>query len=215
MARRLTGTHASSLALHPAIYFYSSNGRHQPTAVLAFTVLVKHLEDERLLNEFTSVRHLFEDFLTENKGFINQLTTQYGSMTKGYRQLKDYLLFVLNLFIQGSSGSEVLEALSLSDKYQKLVKYSPVLAQSANGFSKSLRQWKFLKDALAVSFTCCICGSKLNARTSTMDHKKDLKHGGKDAGDNAQWAHPYCNSTFKDAAAKLAQSADMTRVSRS
>ena len=61
--QRISGTHSSSLGLHPAIYFYSTMGRHQPTAFLAVVGFIMELEQREQLRVFTEHRERFEDFL--------------------------------------------------------------------------------------------------------------------------------------------------------
>jgi hypothetical protein len=63
----LTGTQANSLGLHPAIYFYSLNGRYQITSFLAILDLITDYERRDQLKKFTLVRRSFEDFLWGHK----------------------------------------------------------------------------------------------------------------------------------------------------
>jgi len=197
LANRLTGTHPSSLGLHPAIYFYSAAGRHQPTAVLAVAALIIQLEEQSLFNEFTRVRASYERFLVDHKSHINQLTTKFGSMAKGYRQVKDYLWFVLERLMSGDSHEQITEALKLHDRYQTLVREQPIRSRQIKEFSQNLKQWKFLSDALEKAFVCSLCGAKIDTKAMHLDHITDKKDGGLGASDNANWAHPYCNSTYK------------------
>lgn len=198
LARMLTGTHPSSLGLHPAIYFYALDGKHQPTAVMAVAAMVKEFEAADRLLDFCAVRASFEAFLKEHKMFINQLTTFHGSMAKGYRQVKDYLVFVFDCFLAGDSADSVTDKLRKHDKYQRLVKSKPVLSARAKSFSQELKTWAFLKDALAQSSECYLCHAAMDNKSMQLDHKKDKKDGGVASGDNAAWTHPYCNSTYKD-----------------
>lgn len=178
LARRMTGKHASSLGLHPAVYFYSANGRHQPTAVLAMASLLVHLESGDRFNEFTRVRAKYEQFLLEHKIFVNQLTTKYGSMAKGYRQLRDYFLFVLELFMQDRSVDDVTNALQAHDRYQTLVKERPILSAQSKDFSQSLKQWAFLNEAMEKAFVCGICGARIDNKAMQLDHVQELHDGG-------------------------------------
>jgi 5-methylcytosine-specific restriction endonuclease McrA len=198
LARRMTGTHASSLGLHSAVYFYSANGRHQPTAVLAMAAFLMQLEADNRFFEFTSARATFEQFLLDHKMYVNQLTTKYGSMAKGYRQLKDYFWHVLNLFVSGNSVDQVSAELLAHDRYHALVKERPMKTKKAKAFSQDVKQWAFLSKALEKSFECHLCKARIDTKAMQLDHVVDKKSGGIGSGDNALWAHPYCNSTFKD-----------------
>ena len=52
--QRITGNNSSSLGLHPVVYFYTLGGQFQPSAFLAAVELLKKLEEEDKLKEFTS-----------------------------------------------------------------------------------------------------------------------------------------------------------------
>ena len=197
LGRRVTGTHPSSLGLFPAVYFYAANGRHQPTAVLAMAALLMELSETDRFLAFTAARAAFEQFLVDHKMFVNQMTTKFGSMAKGYRQLKDYFSYVLELFVAGKSEADVLASLRKHDRYQMLVKEKPVTTKKAKDFSQDLKQWAFLSSALQKSFQCAICGARIDTKAMQLDHASDKKDGGLGSGDNARWTHPYCNSTYK------------------
>ncbi len=131
--RRISSTHASSLGLHPAVYFYSSTMRHQPTAVLAMAKLVMDLQDGDGLLNFTTRRRKFEDFLASHKMHINQLTSRHGSMAKGFLPIKNYYQFVLNLVGDGKTEEEIESALKDDTRYQTLVKEKPARTKSLSG----------------------------------------------------------------------------------
>ncbi|MFA5261205.1 MAG: DUF262 domain-containing protein, partial [Candidatus Omnitrophota bacterium] len=96
LVRRIASVHPSSLGLHPAVYFYSSKGRYQPTAFLAIIELMKEFEQNSSFLAFTKIRADFEDFLIKHKSFINQVTLKHGSSMKGYMPLKNILVFIVD-----------------------------------------------------------------------------------------------------------------------
>lgn len=194
----LTGTHSSCLGLHPAIYFYSASGRHQPTAVLAIADLMKRLDKEARLLQFCEVRSQFEDFLKGHKTFVNQMVTRFGSMAKGYKQLREYFEFVLGLIFDGYDADEIVGQLKDHDIYQKLVKERQVSTQQTKAFSQDLKSALFLKKHLENTVNCAWCRAAMDGKAMQLDHVLDKKDGGLGNEDNAAWAHPYCNSTYKD-----------------
>lgn len=196
-ARMITGTHASSLGLHPAVYFYSSNGRHQPTSVLAMVQFLWDLHGNNELNKFCDNRMAFENFLIERKMYINQLTVKYGSMSKGYRQIRDYYRYVFDALAAGKSADEVDALLHAHDRFQILVKEKPILSVKVKKFSTETKQHKIISDTLARAITCGVCGGKIDNKSMHLDHVEEKSRGGLATTDNAQWAHPYCDSTFK------------------
>jgi len=197
LAKRMTGTHASSLGLLPAIYFYSLSARHQPTSVLAMGALLMELDTNDGFNEFTRVRAPFEQFLVDNKPFVNQLTVRHGSMAKGYRQQKDYLLFVMNAFAEGKAAEQVLDDLRNHSTYRTLVKDPPVKTTKSKEFSGELKSWAFISNALEQAIKCDLCGARLDNKSMQLGHIVDRKDNGSGSGDNAAWEHPFCNSTYK------------------
>ncbi len=75
---RISGTHPSSLGLHPAVYFYSATGRYQPTAFLAIVGLIMGFEKRSYFDIFTMYRNKFEDFLLEHKSFAKSSNLEVG-----------------------------------------------------------------------------------------------------------------------------------------
>lgn len=197
LADRITGKDPASLGLLPAVYFYSQNARHQPTSVLAMAALIVDLEAANRFNDFTDVRAAFEEFLIDNKPFVNQLTVRHGSMAKGYKQQRDYLLFVLNALIDGKEESGILTEMGSHSSYRLLVKETPLKTQKAKEFSDELKKWAFMTTALQQAKKCDLCNARLDNKSMQLGHKMDKRDGGTGSGENAAWEHPYCNSTYK------------------
>jgi hypothetical protein len=197
LVKRITGTHASSLGLLPAVYFYSTSNRHQPTAVLAVAALICELETTEEFLLFTESRRVFEDFLVAHKSFINQLTTKNGSMAKGYKQMKDYLLFVLRLLQGGKSESEGLDSLPNHSVLRYLAVEDPINSTQAKAFSTKARRFSFITEAITNAAVCDLCGSRLDSKSIQLGHVIDKSKGGVADLDNGKWEHPFCNSTYK------------------
>ncbi|MDP1919427.1 MAG: DUF262 domain-containing protein [Myxococcales bacterium] len=202
LCRRITTKHASSLGLHPAVYFYASSGRHQPTAVLAMAQLVVGFEATDRFIEFTKIRKEFEEFLVTHKMYVNQLTIKHGSMTKGFAPIRDYYEFVLKLLWAGRTADETEAALRESDKYQTLVKEKPVLTKKAKDFSSEAKQHKLLQTVLETAIRCNLCGARVDKKAMHLGHTVDKKDGGLAETSNAEWQHPFCDSTYKPHLAK-------------
>ena len=197
LVRRLTTTHASSLGLHPAVYFYAANFRHQPTAVLAVAQFIKDLEvaDEYL--RFTRHRAAFEAFLITHKMFINQLTLRHGSMAKGFLPIRDYYRRVFESIEAEQSEAQIEEALSADTKYQTLVKERPSPSRQPKAFSRDAKNVKLMNDILATAFVCKLCGARIDKKSMHLDHVVEKEAGGPADIENSQWLHPYCDSTAK------------------
>lgn len=198
LAQKITGMHPSSLGLHPAVYFYSASGRHQPTAVLSICSIVKDLAESGKLNEFCDARAEFEDFLLSNKDLINQITRKTGSMAKGYALLKAYFRLVLVGKMDGKTDQQVTDDLNRSEKFSFLKISGTLKETNSKEFSSGAKQHAFLSEALKSSFNCKICGARKYSKSMTADHVVDKKDGGLGTSSNLQYVHPYCNSAYKD-----------------
>lgn len=200
--RRMTTTHESSLGLHPAVYFYSEKGRYQPTALMAWIEIIKSWEmyhSHNIFNEFIKVRGLFEDFVIKNKSISNQLTVKYGSGLKGYKQLKEVYIFILDKFKQDLNLEEINSAIKSKFDYLILdVDNHNVNKEERSDFSRDTKSEIFLQSALASATKCSICGGYIHPKSMTIDHIKRKQDGGLGIAENGQLAHPYCNTTYKN-----------------
>jgi hypothetical protein len=70
-------------------------------------------------------------------------------------------------------------------------------------FSSDTKSAKFLSEAKSSLIECEICRAYMHRNSITFDHIQDKKDGGSGDPSNAQIAHPYCNSTYKDLQAKV------------
>ena len=198
LANLITGKQADSLGLHPAVYFYSANGRHQPTAVLAMAALLMQMKSTEEFIKFSEHRIAFEAFLLSNKMFINQMTVKHGSMAKGFQPLREYYDFLLKRLYAGRLQHEIEAEMATHPKFHTLTKERMKDTEQAKPFSQKARQLKFLEDALGLAFTCNVCGAKIDKKSMQLDHIEAKRSGGLATVDNSQWLHPFCNSTFKD-----------------
>jgi len=199
----LTGTSPASLGLHPAVYFYALNGRHQATAVLAFAFMFHELEQENMLIDFCKARKNFEDFLVNHKVFVNQLTTRHGSMAKGFRPMKEYFRFVLDQFFEGKNEQQIEEILRGHGKYQSLVKEQPVRTTKPKKLSGAAKDVLVFSETLGGASICEICGARIDLKSMHADHIEDRSKGGLGTVENSRPAHPYCDSTYKYEQEKL------------
>lgn len=195
---RMTGDHAPSLGLHPAIYFYGANGRYQPTAFLAVAGLIKDFERLNYYAIFTKHRSHFEQFLLGHKEFANQVATVRGSGTKGMKTLQAIYQAILDGMEQEKTDKDI-EATLLQDERFPFLK----LDESKNinyrrDFDSATKSTAFLRDAIRSALTCKICNGFIHSNSISIDHKERKEDGGLGTLDNAQLTHPYCNTTYKN-----------------
>ena len=199
IAQRITSDELGSLGLHPAVYSYSATGRFQPTAFFAQVQLVKHILREDKVNEFTSIRAQFEDFLVSYKYFINQLISNYGSNTRGLSPLFDLYVLIVNEITSGKSNAEV-KAIVLSDTRfaSRLKEIDPGESTTTARFSKDTKAAVRLKTALEAAPRCSICNARYHQNATTIDHATNVRDGGIGSMSNGKVTHPYCNHSYKD-----------------
>lgn len=194
---RITGVHPSSLGLHPAVYFYSATGRHQPTAFLAVIEFVKNLEQKNEFIEFTKARAAFEQFFIENKSFANQITVKIGSGPKGFLRLKELYDLVFKLCRENQASDQIKTHLRNDKDFSFLAPDSDYVEEHPSRFSREVKSAAFLREALKNAVRCKICNGLLHFNSIHVDHIVRKEDGGLGILNNAQLAHPFCNTTIK------------------
>jgi hypothetical protein len=202
VAFRLNSRHTSSLGLHPVVYFFSSLGRHQPTAVLAVTKWVMEMEQLEYLKTFIKHRSTFEDFIIKYKHFFNQVTKKFGSGAKGYLHLKDLLWYIIKQFADEKTEEQIISSLE-KDTLFKFLNVNDTEEGTTSGKGKSRKftpfigSGIFIKEHLPAKARCKICGGHIDAQAITKDHIIRKREEGLSILQNGQIAHPYCNSIYK------------------
>lgn len=197
---RISGTHPSSLGLHPVVYFYSTTGRYQVTAFYAILNLILILEQTpNGLDDFTKIRSKFEIFLLSYKNIVNQTNTKFGSGLKSYKKLTNLYLSIIDSLKRDLDETSILDELKLNSDFEYLnpekVEFEEFVRKD---FSTDGKSGVFLATALQNPTKCKICDSLIHKNSITIDHVKRKQDGGVGAIENGQLAHPYCNTTFKN-----------------
>lgn len=211
LVRRISGLHASSLGMHPVVYFYGTTGRYQPTAFLATIELIKSMEnakDGAGFTLFTSIRPQFEEFLLRHKHFISQITYKYGTRLKtskvdgwrgGVSRLNYLWIFVINKLLAKVPENEIISQMQQDPKLsflQPREANTPERAQSSD-FSTDSKSATFMKEAVTSLLRCKICNGAIHVNSISIDHIVPKREGGPGIADNGQLTHPYCNTTIK------------------
>lgn len=197
IAQRILGNHSGSLGLHPAVYFYSITGKHQPTAFLAVVELIRDFEGKDFYKKFMQVRLQFENFLLKNKQISNQVTLKYGSGIKGYRQLKEVFKSIIDFFLIRDEVEEVIAKLKVKYIYLNFDIIESYETDSQD-FSEGIKSAIFIRDAILNSVKCRLCHCMAHKNSLSFDHIERIADGGKGIANNGQIAHFYCNSTLKN-----------------
>lgn len=199
VASRISGNGAASLGLHPAVYFYSATGRFQPAAFLAIIEFVRELDEKGRLPYFTESRANFEEFLVKHKYFLNQIAQRYGSMQKSVSpMLTMYRVLLKAVGDDKDDDSVIAEIKSQSTLGNTIKEISDGDRKYGRNFSAETKNMVHIKSMLDSSVRCGICGARLPANATSFDHKIRKEDGGIGAPENAQLAHPYCNTGYKE-----------------
>lgn len=191
---RITGNDSASLGLHPAVYFYSSRGRHWDMVFVAMVKLIAKAirnNDDGFFKIFTKNRRTLEKLFLENKALIVQANIAIRS-TNRVQKWSDLIEDTARgkLFGDKINQDGILEALDLTGK----VVASEIREVGAN-FSTTTKSAVFLGDSVENAQKCPICGGLILVEKSvSYDHVQAKKDGGIGNVENAQLTHPYCNS---------------------
>lgn len=199
VVRRLNSLHPSSLGLHPAVYFYSKDGRHKPASFWAAIDFVQRMEKADQFRQFTGVRPLFEEFLQKYDYVVQQVVRKYRGASAAYPHIANLYLFVIENLANKVSVDQLIKAIKASPNFSYVTLNDDGGEEvESDKFSRGRKSEIFIREALSNAVKCSICGSFLHRNSITIDHIDRKEDGGLGEVDNGQLAHPYCNSTYKN-----------------
>lgn len=198
MIQRICSNDASSLGLHPALYFYTRGGVFQSASLLSYALLFQEWATEDF-RKFTTIRSEFEEYILNNRA----VTEAISKLGTGARSRPRVVLFYKKLIeglLQGKTAKQVQSELSLDPDFSFLVDSNHVsgeLFSSGDGsFSRDVKGAAYLKDALATAPRCPTCGGLMHRNGMQVGHILARRDGGAADLANAMMQHPFCNSTF-------------------
>ncbi len=198
IAERINRNNSGSLGLHPAIYFYSQDGLHKTASFYAVIALMMDFDDASLVNKFLKVRDKFEKILIDYDYLIQQIVRKYRSATKAYPMVKAFYLKAIDLLLGDNNISSVIDKIIQDTQFNYLTRQSHIINNEQKDFSREVKSEIFIREAIKSALRCKICKGYIHKNSTTVDHITRRKDGGKGNLQNAQIAHPYCNSTFKN-----------------
>jgi Protein of unknown function DUF262 len=197
--------HVGSLALHPAIYCYGSDGKFIPKAFIGAVGFVSELDTKGQFYKFTDYRAKFEEFLLKHRYFVNQIGRSQGSGGKrGISALVRLYAFVFDQISRDATDEKIIEALKLNDTLSFL--YVPLLEEEEEAqesgksrrFSQTAKATVILRETLAGEIRCPECKARLYRKSISKDHRVNWRSGGLSTSENLDLMHPYCNSGHKE-----------------
>jgi len=200
VARKLNSNHPSSLGLHPAIYFYSQEGRHKPASFFAVVDFVMELDKQRKIDSFIDVRDKFEEFILKYDYLIQQIYRKYRSTQKSYPHISKLFLQIVLALKAGKTIDESVKEISASPDFSYLALQN-ILQESdfvSKDFSTGQKSAIYMREALRTAPICKICGGLIHRNSISIDHVQRKQDGGLATLENGQLTHPYCNTGYKN-----------------
>lgn len=195
--RRLTGNDGSSLGLHPAVYFYTEQGKHSRFLFLglldAASLAIRN-NNKEWFKQFTLARSALEKTLIERKALINQALANVNSGQRIGR-ISTLLRFLVEHFQKSDviEDKEIVTKLGLEGTTGNLK-----LIEAPTGFSTDVKSAMFLQTAITTAPRCSVCKGLLHAiKSVSYDHINPKVTGGRGAIENGQLLHPFCNTGIK------------------
>ena len=198
-------TDPKSLAIVPAVYFYTTSARYVRSMLYGFLFwLLNGGESETILARkrvFSAHRAAFEQVLLDQKNeIITGLTRRTGSGPDITAQTATYFDGLLQLLIKHSDD---IENQPFKIDYQALVKTilskapreSPSEEGRSRAFTDRQRSTVVLRELLRSPTRCGICGGILDTTAAVQfDHVQPVSEGGATVVGNARLSHPFCNN---------------------
>jgi hypothetical protein len=106
---------------------------------------------------------------------------------------------VLDGFVKGKTEDEILDSLYNENRFKTFLKWSTSeKIEYRRDFDTEVKSTAFLREALKSPLRCQICHAFIPGNSISIDHVERKEDGGRGSPDNAQLAHPYCNTTYKN-----------------
>jgi HNH endonuclease len=186
--------------LHPAVYFYSQEGRYKPASFFAVVDFVMELDKKKTIDDFISIRGKFEKFVLEYDYLIQQIYRKYRSSQKSYPYISKLFSIIVSSFKSGKTIDESIQDIVASNDFSDLAFQSKTneTNYSSKDFSRNQKSAVFIRAALKSTPECKICGGLIHRNSISIDHIHRKQDGGMATLDNGQLTHPYCNTGYKN-----------------
>lgn len=199
IARLVNSNHASSLGLHPAVYFYARNGRYKPASFNFFLRLVMELKLKNKLNSFIEAREKLEEIILNYDDLPRQIVRKYRTSIAGTPHVVDFYMQAIELLNKGFGIENVISEIIASPKFNYLTTKPEVTPDiTSSDFDTESKSEVFLNEALKNSIKCKICNGYLHTNSISIDHVIRKQDGGIASSENGQVSHPYCNTGYKN-----------------
>ncbi len=199
IAYLLNSNHPSSLGLHPAVYFYSQEGRHKSASFLAITDFTARLSQRKKINNFLKVRPRFESFILEYDYLSQQINRKYRTAQKSHPYISCFFEQIADALQLKTNDEDILMQIQSNSEFSYLSFQKPTAKRGSVGkkFDSGAKSAVYLREVLKSAPKCNICGGYIHRNSISIDHIDRRRDGGSSSADNGQLAHPYCNTGYK------------------
>ncbi|MDE1492640.1 GmrSD restriction endonuclease domain-containing protein [Xenorhabdus bovienii] len=198
--RIINSQHSSSLGLHPAVYFYSNEGRHKTASFLATIEFVMRLYKNQKLNYFTDIREQFERVILGYDYLTQQIVRKYRTSQSSYEKVADFFFLLMDaIHVDKDNRDEDIINIILNDpEFDYLTTSTTETKSDKKNFSREDKSSIYLNSALPSAPVCRICKGYIHTNSISIDHINRKRDGGDGKKENGQISHPYCNSGYKN-----------------
>ena len=199
VARRINSNHASSLGLHPMVYFYSQDGRYKVASFFAITDLILDLDKRGKINEFIKARSEFESLILKYDYLVQQINRKYRSVQASYKYISSFFKKNIELINKGKTCDQAVNEIINSSEYNYItLTQDKDYITGDSDFSTTKKNAIYIKEAIQNAPRCKICEGLIHRNSISIDHIQRKEDGGLASLDNGQLTHPYCNTGFKN-----------------
>lgn len=199
-AELLCSNSVRSLGLHPAVYFYSWTGKHQPILFLTMAEIIVETERKSKLPVFIKRRAVFEQFIQNHRALLNQIIRKFGTKDSGQNHLKRFYEQVFEAIDSGLGDADIVNRLIEHKDFTYLQPgESPYAGVSATRYAKHVKSGLIMNELLPNELKCVICRGLVPSQAISIDHEVRREDGGESNVENLRITHGYCNSGIKEA----------------
>lgn len=200
IAYAMNSTHASSLGLHPAVYFYSQEGRYKSSSFLAMVNFVAKLLQSEHINEFIDVRREFERFILEYDYLAQQINRKHRTAQRSYPYVSRFFEHVVEGLRRQEKDVAIIRKIRNIEEFNFITDQKPPVRKGKAGekFTGEAKSAIYLREVLQSAPRCKVCGAAVHRNAISIDHVRRRADGGTDGVDNGQLTHPYCNTGYKN-----------------
>lgn len=195
----INGNIPGSIGLHPAVYFYSQDGRFKSSAFLGMIKFVSELVKRKKLDDFTRARKRLESFLLEYDFLAQQVNRKLRTADRSYPFIAKFFQLAMEGVLGGLTDAKIVTSIRKDADFDYLAtaRPKPAKAQRSVKFDSDTKSEIYIRAALSSVPRCGICGGYVHVNSISIDHKVRRRQGGSATASNGQLSHPYCNTGHK------------------